>query len=82
MGDPTKGTYNRITVSNPGGKGKLVHGIERVTEVVIAGWLLFNMLGVLLVTVGLARQYARAAMTRRDEPTRDVAFDQALSLTE
>ncbi|MGA8532110.1 MAG: hypothetical protein WB622_20465 [Acidobacteriaceae bacterium] len=59
-----------------------MHGIERVTEVVIAGWLLFNMLGVLLVTVGLARQFARATLAQRDEPTRDVAFDQALSLTE
>lgn len=82
MGDPTKGTYNGVTGSSPEGKGKLVHGIERVTEVVIAGWLLFNMLGVLLVTVGLARQYARVALARRDEPTGDVAFDQALPLTE
>lgn len=40
------------------------------------------MLGVLLVTVGLARQFARATLAQRDEPTRDVAFDQALSLTE
>ncbi|MFZ0631761.1 MAG: hypothetical protein WA374_20860 [Acidobacteriaceae bacterium] len=59
-----------------------MHGLERVAEFVGAGWLLFNMLGVVFVTVGVARQYARVAAERREESTGDVAFDPALSLTE
>lgn len=59
-----------------------MHGFERIAEVVFAGWLLFNTLGMALVGVGVARRYARAAMERRDETAREVAFDQALTLTE
>jgi hypothetical protein len=56
--------------------------LEHVAEVGIAGWLLVNMLGVVLVSVGVARRYARAAMDRHEEPTREVPFDPALTLTE
>lgn len=59
-----------------------MHWFERVTEVVLVGWLLINMLGVVLVSVGLARQYARAALARHEEQTREVVFDQALTFTE
>jgi hypothetical protein len=59
-----------------------VHWFERVTEVVLAGWLLINMLGVVLVSVGLARQYARAALAHREEQAAEIAFDPALTLTE
>ncbi|HEX3660592.1 MAG TPA: hypothetical protein VHU89_04140 [Acidobacteriaceae bacterium] len=58
-----------------------MHGFERVAEIVLAGWLLFNTLGVVLVSVGVARRYARVAL-ERDEQAREVAFDQALPLTE
>jgi hypothetical protein len=82
MGYPTRGTYNEVTWSESRCKGKLVHGFERVAEVVVAGWLLFNTLGVVLVSVGVARQYARMALERREELTAEVVFDQALPLTE
>lgn len=55
---------------------------ERVAEVVIAGWLLFNMLGVVLISVGVARRYARAAVMQREREDPEVVFDHALSLTE
>ncbi|MGA7523758.1 MAG: hypothetical protein WBW84_15010 [Acidobacteriaceae bacterium] len=59
-----------------------MYGFERVAEIGVAGWLAFNMLGMALVAVGVARQYARAAVTRRDEQTAEVAFDPILTLTE
>jgi hypothetical protein len=59
----------------------LVHEFEHVTEVILAGWLLFNTLGVVLVCVGVARQYARLALERR-EKAGEVVFDQALTFTE
>ena len=59
-----------------------MYGFERIAEVVLAGWLLFNTLGMALVAVGVARQYARVALERRDESAHEVAFDQALPLTE
>lgn len=59
-----------------------MHGFERIAEVVIAGWLLFNGLGMALVAVGVARQYARVALERHEEPARDMPFDSALPLTE
>lgn len=40
------------------------------------------MLGVVLVSVGLARQYARAALAHREEQAAEIAFDPALTLTE
>jgi hypothetical protein len=54
-----------------------VHGIERIAEVVVAGWLLINTMGMALVAAGVARQYARAALQRRDEQAVEVVFDQA-----
>lgn len=59
-----------------------MHEFERFAEVVIAGWMLFNLLGVVLVSIGLVRQYARLNVGRREEPAREVAFDSALPLTE
>ena len=59
-----------------------MHGLERVAEFVVAGWLLLNTLSIALVAVGVARQYARVAPERREEPAHDVAFDHALSLSE
>ena len=82
MGDPPEDTYNGITKLQFQCKGKLVHGFERVAEVVIAGWLLFNTLSMALVAVGVARQYARVSLERRTEQAREVVFDQALTLTE
>ncbi|HEY1810636.1 MAG TPA: hypothetical protein VGG42_18895 [Acidobacteriaceae bacterium] len=41
-----------------------------------------NSLSIALVAVGVARQYARVALERREEPVHEVAFDRALSLTE
>ena len=64
MGYPIRGIYNEVTFSKSRPKGKLVHGFERVTEFVVAGWLLFNMLGIALVAAGVARQYARAGLER------------------
>jgi len=58
-----------------------VNGFERIAEVVIAGWLLFNGLGMALVTVGIMRQYARAAPRER-ESAGEVPFERALPLTE
>lgn len=72
----------KLPVHKSRGKGKLVHGLERIAEVGIAGWLLFNGLGMALVAVGVARKYARAALERREEPVREVVFDPALTLTE
>jgi hypothetical protein len=59
-----------------------VHDFEHVAEVVLACWLLINILGVALVATGLARQYARAAQERREEQAGEVAFDPALTVTE
>lgn len=60
----------------------LVHGLERVAEFVVAGWLLINTLGMALVAVGVSRRYAQAALERREDPSADVVFDSALTLTE
>ncbi len=59
-----------------------MHGLERIAEFVVAGWLLINTLGMALVGVGVARRYARAALERPQEPAADVGFDAALTLTE
>lgn len=53
-----------------------MHGIERIAEFVVSGWLLLNGMAMVLVGVGVARQYARAALARRDEQAGEVAFDQ------
>ena len=59
-----------------------MYGLERVAEIVVAGWLLINTLGMALVAVGVVRRYARAALDRRGEPAAEVVFDAALTLTE
>jgi hypothetical protein len=82
MGDPTPGTYNGGTDSHSGCKGKLVHGLERLAEFAVAGWLMINTLGMALVTLGVARRYIRTVLERRQEAAREVVFDPALTLTE
>ncbi len=59
-----------------------MHGLERVTEFVVAGWLLLNTLGIVLVQWGWRGNMPAWAWSGARSQAGEVVFDQALTLTE